>query len=169
MSRLVILAMGCFLLGCSTRGVETDRGDESTRLSLDYFDNQQRCISSWRSLIAEWRDQGGRVYSTIAETRRMLEAESTSKLGNIFRASWLRQVEEPHADPGEIFASVAERYVPEDCAAFSWLGELLAGEEGVMSESDMAELYSQTTEVDEDQAPLLGVWVVTQLLPARKR
>jgi hypothetical protein len=167
-NRTLILMMAFMLLGCSARDLVTERDDDSARLPLNYFEDQQRCMSSWRNLIAEWRDHGGRVYGTIEETRQKLEADVTSQLANIFRDSWVRQLEDPHAAPGHVFASVAESYVPADCAAFSWLGELLVSVDGVMSEAEIAELTSQAAEIEDDQAPLLGVWVVEQLLPVNE-
>lgn len=170
MSRLLLAVLAMLLAACSAASERGEPNDDTIGpLPLDYFEDQQRCISSWRGLVIEWRDMGGRVLPTNEQTRRALELEldTRSQVAGLFQDFWRRRDQQPQTNAGQVFMNTAEEYVPPDCASFTGLGDALASVDGAMSEEVMSQLRVQSAEDFEGNDPGLGIWVVMELIESK--
>ena len=165
MKRLTILLLALISACQPSPGLLEKDESVVEPLPAGYFGNEQKCVASWRILVAEWHAKGGRVLPSIELMREAMERDTDSRLAAIFRAAWQLQLDKPGADPGLTFAEAATPYTPADCGAYTTLGEALASVDGVMDESAMSWARSRMPErfVEEE-----GIWIASELVKADK-
>jgi hypothetical protein len=100
---------------------------------------QNKCFDAWNNVLKEWRENGGGLKDSLAETRTQIASDTKSHFSHLVRSIWAVQkprspstslgtwpVEQSERRSVDIYLGVGiESLVPEDCQSYVWLGPLL--------------------------------------------
>lgn len=110
-------------------------------MSREPFDSTRQCIDAWHILFSEWKENGGRIHTAIAETRAQITTDKKSRFAEMVRYVWKSQhliesskrrtfgewpvSEEEEHDVARALMSSPRYGLPQDCLSTGWLAPML--------------------------------------------